>query len=127
MRARTEDRGPKTEYFGLALAFALAIAPVTLRAQGAPPKPAPPATGAQQPQQPTPARRKALEIRGQAPAPEVVTVRPREIPQFQRKILTPILYDAPPAAPAAAYYIVLPGPLPEPRSAAESNPAPKPD
>lgn len=124
---RTENRGPRTENLGRLIAFAFMALPFTARAQGAPPKPAPPATGAQQPQQPTPAKRKALEIRGQAPAPEVVTVRPREIPQFQRKILTPILYDAPPAAPTAAYYIVLPGPLPEPRSAAASNPAPKPD
>jgi hypothetical protein len=110
---------------GFVIVLALAIAPVEARAQGEPSKPAAP------PQQPTPARRKALEIRGQAPAPEVVTVRPREIPQFQRKIITPILYEAPPPAPSVAYYIVLPGPLPEPRNAAQQNPtqnpAPKPN
>ena len=86
----------------------------------------PPPQQSQQPQPPSPQKRRALEIRGQAPAPEVVTVRPREVPQFQRKIITPILYDAAPSAPTIAYYIVLPGPLPEPRSAAQSNPVPKP-
>lgn len=109
----------------LICAASLALAPAFLRAQAAPPKPAAPP--AQQPPPPQAPKRKALEIRGQAPAPEVVTVRPRVIPQFQRKIITPILYDAPPLAQSAAYYIVLPGPLPEPRSAAQSNPAQKPN
>ena len=95
-----------------------AIAPVAARGQGRPAQP--------QPQPQLPAKRRTLEIRGQAPTPEVVTVRPREIPQFPRGIITPILYDAPPAAPKPAYYIVLPGPLPEPHSAAPPNPAPKP-
>ena len=41
-----------------------------------------------------PPKRRALEIRGQAPAPEVVTVRPREIPPYTRRIITPMLDSA---------------------------------
>ena len=127
----TNDQRPITRSWLLAGAscclgaLLLLAAPAVVRAQGqAVPPPVPP--GQQQPQQPSPQKRRALEIRGQAPAPEVVTVRPREVPQFQRMIITPILYDAAPAAPKIAYYIVLPGPLPEPRSAAQSTPVPKP-
>lgn len=101
-------------------ALAIALTPAAAWSQGAAVPPA------QQPQQPQPPKRRTIEIRGQAPAPEVVTVRPREIPQFQRKVITPILYDAPPAAPPIVYYIVLPGPLPEPRNTAPPNPTPKP-
>jgi hypothetical protein len=114
-----------TAFVVCAMGALLSIAPAIARAQGQP-VPPPPAQQPQQPQPPSPQKRRALEIRGQAPAPEVVTVRPREIPQFQRAIIAPILYDAPPAAAKIAYYIVLPGPLPEPRSAAQSTPAPKP-
>ena len=50
----------------------------------------------QQPQQPAkrPARRQAaIEIRGQVPTPQVVTVRPREVPQYSRQVLVPNFYD----------------------------------
>jgi hypothetical protein len=36
----------------------------------------------------------AIEIRGQVPTPQVVTVRPREIPVFSREVLTPSYFDA---------------------------------
>lgn len=47
-------------------------------------------------QQPTrrPARRQpTIEIRGQVPTPQVVTVRPREVPSYSRRILSPNFYD----------------------------------
>ena len=50
----------------------------------------------QKPQQPArrPARRQAaIEIRGQVPTPQVVTVRPREVPQYSRQVLVPNFYD----------------------------------
>jgi hypothetical protein len=36
----------------------------------------------------------AIEIRGQVPTPQVVTVRPRETPVFSREVLTPSYFDA---------------------------------
>jgi hypothetical protein len=47
-------------------------------------------------QRPTrrPARRQqTIEIRGQVPTPQVVTVRPREVPSYSRRILSPNFYD----------------------------------
>ena len=45
-------------------------------------------------QQPTRTRRQApIEIRGQVPTPQVVTVRPREVPAFSRQVLVPRFYD----------------------------------
>ena len=41
-----------------------------------------------------PARRaQTIEIRGQVPTPQVVTVRPRETPSFSRQVLVPQFYD----------------------------------
>ena len=53
---------------------------------------------AQQPtnQAPAPAKSKSvqpIEIRGQVPTPQVVTVRPRQIPTFSREVLIPAFYD----------------------------------
>lgn len=53
----------------IGLAAACTIAP-TLAAQGQQPAPKKPSTG------------QAIEIRGQAPTPQVVTVRPREVPAY---------------------------------------------
>ena len=45
-------------------------------------------------QQRRPARRQQpIEIRGQVPTPQVVTVRPREVPQYNRRFLVPNFYD----------------------------------
>ncbi|MBI3568642.1 MAG: hypothetical protein HY084_10645 [Gemmatimonadetes bacterium] len=89
---------------------------VELRAQGQPP--------AQQPVPPAPKRR-ALEIHGQAPAPEVVTVRPREIPQYTRRVITP-LFTGGSAPKKSSTVVVLPAPLPEPR-AGQPNQSQKPE
>lgn len=38
-------------------------------------------------------RQQPIEIRGQVPTPQVVTVRPREVPQYNRRFLVPNFYD----------------------------------
>jgi hypothetical protein len=55
---------------------------------------------AQQPTQPrpapqvqTPRRQEVIEIRGQVPTPQVVTVRPREAPAYSRRVLVPAFFD----------------------------------
>ena len=50
-------------------------------------------------QQPTPPSRtqqrrpETIEIRGQVPTPQVVTVRPREAPEYSRRVLVPAFFD----------------------------------
>jgi hypothetical protein len=52
------------------------------------------AAHAQQPTQAPVKRRQApIEIRGQVPTPQVVTVRPREVPAYSRQVLVPNFYD----------------------------------
>lgn len=41
----------------------------------------------------TPRRQQSIEIVGQVPTPQVVTVRPRETPQYDRRVLVPTFYD----------------------------------
>jgi hypothetical protein len=41
----------------------------------------------------TPRRQQSIEIVGQVPTPQVVTVRPREMPQYNRRVLVPTFYD----------------------------------
>lgn len=38
-------------------------------------------------------RQETIEIRGQVPTPQVVTVRPREVPNYDRRILVPNFFD----------------------------------
>lgn len=38
-------------------------------------------------------RPKAIEIRGQVPTPQVVTVRPREVPTYSRQVISPTFYN----------------------------------
>ena len=38
-------------------------------------------------------RQRAIEIRGQVPTPQVVTVRPRGAPEFDRQVLVPNFYN----------------------------------
>ena len=38
-------------------------------------------------------RQQPIEIRGQVPTPQVVTVRPREVPTYSRQVLYPRFYD----------------------------------
>jgi hypothetical protein len=48
--------------------------------------------GAQQ-KGPPPKKGQAIEIRGQVPTPQVVTVRPREVPRYDRQLLSPAFYS----------------------------------
>ena len=41
----------------------------------------------------TPRRQTSIEIRGVVPTPQVVTVRPREVPAYSRQVLVPNFYD----------------------------------
>lgn len=50
-----------------------------------------PATG--EAQQPTRRRAQTIEIRGQVPTPQVVTVRPREVPAYSRQVISPNFFD----------------------------------
>jgi hypothetical protein len=66
------------------IASALAFGAVSVHAQQqTPPKPS---------QQP-PRRQETIEIRGQVPTPQVVTVRPREAPPYSRRVLVPSFLD----------------------------------
>ena len=40
-----------------------------------------------------PRRQQAIQIIGQVPTPQVVTVRPREVPAYDRRVLVPTFYD----------------------------------
>jgi hypothetical protein len=44
-------------------------------------------------QRPTRRRQPTIEIRGTVPTPQVVTVRPREVPSYSRQVLVPRFYD----------------------------------
>ena len=57
-----------------------------------------------------PRRTQAIEIRGQVPTPQVVTVRPREVPAFDRQVLVPSFYDH------TFWPLILPGYAVVPRS-----------
>ena len=56
--------------------------------------------GAQQ-KAPPPKKGQAIEIRGQVPTPQVVTVRPREVPKYDRQILSPAFYTGTGSAASA--------------------------
>lgn len=43
--------------------------------------------------QPAEAQRQTIEIRGQVPTPQIVTVRPREVPEFSTEVLVPAFYN----------------------------------
>jgi len=42
---------------------------------------------------PPPKKGQTIEIRGQVPTPQVVTVRPREVPTYDRQLLAPAFYN----------------------------------
>ena len=52
-----------------------------------------PTTPPQPPRAQTPRRQETIEIRGQVPTPQVVTVRPREMPNYSRRVLVPAFFD----------------------------------
>ena len=64
------------------IASVLALGATSARAQQQPPRPAQP-----------PRRQETIEIRGQVPTPQVVTVRPRETPAYSRRVLVPAFLD----------------------------------
>jgi hypothetical protein len=66
------------------------------------------AQGSVRPTQPTQQRRRTLDIRATAPAPEVVTIRPREIPAFDRALLAPAMLR-PPQNTAPRTVVIFPG------------------
>lgn len=106
----------------LTLVLALVAAPRLARAQQPAPPSAQPAT-APAPGSPIAAKqRRTVEIRAQAPAPEVITVRPREVPQYTRRLLAPALLTYADTASAARASIVVPATAsPEARAAAASD------
>ncbi|MEA3244762.1 MAG: hypothetical protein U9Q74_01270 [Gemmatimonadota bacterium] len=68
-------------------------------------------------------RRRAIDIRATAPAPEVVTIRPREIPAFGRALLVPAVLQPPAGGDQPpATVVIFPGSLPVPRPAAPAPP-----
>jgi len=50
------------------------------------------AASAAEAQRPT-RRQQTIEIRGTVPTPQVTTVRPREVPAYDRRVLVPDFYD----------------------------------
>lgn len=70
-------------YYRLVAASAATLAVVALAPERAEAQRRP----AQQP------RRQTIEIRGQVPTPQVVTVRPREVPVVSRQVLVPNFYN----------------------------------
>ena len=68
----------KPAKLGLMVAVAIAL-PVAMQAQNT--------------KQPVKRRQQPIEIRGQVPTPQVVTVRPREVPTYSRQVLYPRFYD----------------------------------
>jgi len=68
----------KQAKLGLVVAVALAL-PIAMQAQNT--------------KQPVKRRQQPIEIRGQVPTPQVVTVRPREVPTYSRQVLYPRFYD----------------------------------
>jgi hypothetical protein len=85
-------------------------APSVARAQqpGAPPTAQPAPTTPDAPA--APRARRTVEIRAQAPAPEVITVRPREVPQYTRRLLVPALINPADTARADRAAVVVPAP-----------------
>ncbi|HUQ82375.1 MAG TPA: hypothetical protein VM076_14580 [Gemmatimonadaceae bacterium] len=79
-------RGPRALVYAtmsLVTAAALAASTRSLVAQ----RPAQPPSRTQQ------RRPETIEIRGQVPTPQVVTVRPREAPEYSRRVLVPAFFD----------------------------------
>src|SRR6187200_2687912 len=66
---------------------AASLAARSSQAQQSAPQPTP-SPRTQQPRRP-----EVIEIRGQVPTPQVVTVRPREAPAYSRRVLVPTFFD----------------------------------
>src|SRR6187455_2855771 len=83
----------------------------------------------------TQAPRSTIEIRGQVPTPQVVTVRPRETPAYSRRVLVPGFFDHDfwPSILPALQILSVPATLrtdsakrATPDSASRAQPAPRP-
>jgi hypothetical protein len=72
-------------HIALAIALLFVGAASATAQQPTPPKPAP--------RTQAPRRQETIEIRGQVPTPQVVTVRPREAPAYSRRVLVPAFFD----------------------------------
>lgn len=59
-------------------------------------------------QQPTRRRQAPIVIKGQVPTPQIVTVRPREVPTYSRQVLVPRFYDHDFWPDIQAGYLVVP-------------------
>lgn len=66
------------------------------------------ATGSAAQRTPRQPSSRTIEIRGQVPTPQVVTVRPREAPQFDRNVLVPDFYNPDFLALATVGYQLVP-------------------
>jgi len=107
----------------LALLLALVAAvPSLASAQQPTPAPTPAPTTAAPVTPGAPRVRRTVEIRAQAPAPEVITVRPREVPQYTRRLLVPALITYADTTGAGRAPVVAPAPAhAEARAAAASD------
>jgi hypothetical protein len=110
---------PRISTLRLVLTLALvAGAPSLAWAQQPTPAPASAAPAAPA----APKVRRTVEIRAQAPAPEVITVRPREVPQYTRRLLVPALITYADTTGAVRARVVAPAPAhAEARAAAASD------
>ena len=77
MRKSRSVRATACSAFAVLLAAALVVDSSTASAQ----------------RQPARRRQPTIEIRGTVPTPQVVTVRPREVPAYSRQVLVPRFYD----------------------------------
>src|SRR5256885_11341980 len=73
---RSTGRAMRWGAFAVLSAVGLALDATTASAQRRPPR-----------------RQATIEIRGTVPTPQVVTVRPREVPAYSRQVLVPRFYD----------------------------------
>jgi hypothetical protein len=108
----------KERLMGIAAALAIAVIGAPAVAQQA---------TAPKPSKTTAKRPEVLEIRAQAPTPQVVTVRPRVIPAFRAEALDSTIVDRHLAAALRAPYLLIPlaqNSLPAPSPAAPSAAAP---
>ena len=120
------DRGGRT-IARLAMAgIAVALVCGSAHAQGAD------STAPVHPKSATPARRavgvapQVVEIRAQAPVPQVVTVRPRVLPTFRADALDTTFIDRGFESALRTPYSIVPPPLPSPPSGAPTPVAPAP-
>lgn len=76
MRITRSGRAPACGAFAVLLAGLLVLDSSSVQAQRRQPR-----------------RQQTIEIRGTVPTPQVVTVRPREVPSYSRQVLVPRFYD----------------------------------